>query len=85
MYLSIALFGWPVNVQTSIHQERVKAQMIGGTVVTLSAAAVFSYFKVSKVLEKNAKCAAAHESFRGCMRCCSPPEAAKQDPPLLQP
>ena len=85
MYLSIALFGWPVNVQTSIHQDRVKAQMIGGTVVTLFAAAVFSYLKVSRVLEKSAKCAAAHDSFRSCMRCCAPPEPAVKDPPLLAP
>ena len=41
-----------------------ETQMIAGTVVTLSAAAVFSYLKVSRVLEKSAKCAAAHDSFR---------------------
>ena len=79
------LFGWPANVEYSEHADRMKVQMIAGTVVTLSAAAVFSYLKVSRVLEKSAKCAAAHDSFRSCMRCCAPPEPAVKDPPLLAP
>ena len=85
MYLSIGLFGWPANVEYSEHADRMKVQMIAGTVVTLSAAAVFSYLKVSRVLEKSAQCAAAHDSFRSCMRCCAPPEPAVKDPPLLAP
>ena len=56
----------------------------GGTLITLAAAAVFSYFKVSRVLEKNKKCAEIHASFKGCCTCGSKRDE-KADPPLLAP
>ena len=84
IYLSLALFGWPKNVLAAPHPDSSKVQVIGGTLITLTAAAVFSYFKVSRVLEKNKKCAEIHASFKGCCTCGSKRDA-KEDPPLLAP
>ena len=83
IYLSLALFGWPKNVLAAPHPDSSKVQVIGGTLITLTAAAVFSYFKVSRVLEKNKKCAEIHASFKGCCTCGKRDE--KADPPLLAP
>ena len=84
IYLSLALFGWPKNVLAAPHPVSSKVQVIGGTLITLTAAAVFSYFKVSRVLEKNKKCAEIHASFKGCCTCGSKRDE-KADPPLLAP
>ena len=72
------------TVLSAPHPDSSKVQVIGGTLITLTAAAVFSYFKVSRVLEKNKKCAEIHASFKGCCTCGSKRDA-KEDPPLLAP
>ena len=35
-----------------------------GSLITLSSAGVYTYFKVSKVLEKNDKCIKVNEDFK---------------------
>ena len=47
-----------------------------GSLITLSSAGVYTYFKVSKVLEKNDKCIKVNEDFKACVgsscSCCAP-------------
>jgi len=56
IYLSLALFGKPA----------LTAGLVCGSLITLSAAGVYTYFKVSKVLEKDEYCVQVNESFKGC-------------------
>jgi len=58
IYLSLALFGKPA----------LTAGLVCGSVITISAAGVYTYFKVSKVLEKDEYCIQVNESFKG--GCC---------------
>merc|ERR1740138_872505 len=63
IYLSLALFGKPA----------LTAGLVCGSVITLSAAGVYTYFKVSKVLEKDEGCVKKNEDFKsmcGKMPCC---------------
>jgi hypothetical protein len=66
IYLSLALFGKPT----------LTAGLVCGSLITLSSAGVYTYFKVSKVLEKNDKCIKVNEDFKACVgsgcSCCAP-------------
>ena len=55
MYLAIWLFGTPA----------LTPHVVGGSVLALAMAALYSYFKWSRVLERGA-CFAVHEDFRKC-------------------
>merc|ERR1712178_514735 len=58
IYLSLALFGKPT----------LTAGLVCGSLITLGSAGVYTYFKVSKVLEKNEKCIKMNEDFKGCCK-----------------
>merc|ERR1719171_2675966 len=66
IYLSLALFGKPA----------LTAGLVCGSVITLTAAGVYTYFKVSKVLEKDEYCIEVNDDFKECCgyncRCCLP-------------
>ena len=55
MYLAIWLFGTPA----------LTPHVVGGSALALAMAALYSYFKWSRVLERGA-CFAVHEDFRKC-------------------
>merc|ERR1719231_1362550 len=56
IYLSLALFGKPT----------LTVGLVCGSLITLGAAGVYTYFKVSKVLEKNEYCIEKNEDFKAC-------------------
>ena len=70
IYLSLALFGKPA----------LTAGLVCGSVITLSAAGVYTYFKVSKVLEKSEYCIEKNVGFKSCLSyncsCCFTKPAA---------
>jgi len=70
IYLSLALFGKPT----------LTAGLVCGSLITLGSASVYTYFKVSKVLEKNEYCIEKNEGFKSCLAyncsCCAPKPAA---------
>ena len=57
IYLSLALFGKP----------KLTPGLVCGSLITLGSAGVYTYFKTSKVLEKNAECVACGEKFKSCL------------------
>jgi len=69
IYLSLALFGKPA----------LTPFLILGSMITLSSAGVYTYFKISKVLETDAKCIKVHEDFKACLPC-GKKESPKADP-----
>jgi drug/metabolite transporter (DMT)-like permease len=63
IYLSLALFGKPT----------LTVGLVCGSLITLSSAGIYTYFKISKVLEKDAGCVKKNEDFKsmcGKMPCC---------------
>jgi len=68
IYLSLALFGKPT----------LTVGLVCGSLITLSSAGMYTYFKVSQVLEKDAGCVKKNEDFKsmcGKLPCCkSAPE-----------
>ena len=64
IYLSLALFGWPKKLAAP-HPDSSKVQVIVGTLITLTAAAVFSYFKVSVSRTRSAD----PRLVKGCRTC----------------
>merc|ERR1712054_9039 len=68
IYLSLALFGKPA----------LTAGLVCGSALTLSAAGVYTYFKVSKVLEKDEYCIQVNEDFKG--GCCGGSKKAAAPP-----
>jgi drug/metabolite transporter (DMT)-like permease len=56
IYLSLALFGKPA----------LTAGLVCGSMITLGAAGIYTYWKVSKVLEKHPQCIAINENFKAC-------------------
>lgn len=69
IYLSLALFGKP----------ELTPWLVMGSLVTLSSAGVYTYFKISKILETDQKCVQVHEDFKACLPC-GKKEADKPDP-----
>jgi len=57
IYLSLAIFGKPT----------LTAGLVCGSLITLGSAGVYTYFKMSKVLEKNEYCIEKNENFRSCL------------------
>ena len=57
IYLSLALFGKP----------KLTPGLVCGSLITLGSAGVYTYFKTSKVLEKNADCVSYGEKFKTCL------------------
>jgi drug/metabolite transporter (DMT)-like permease len=63
IYLSLALFGKPT----------LTVGLVCGSAITLSSAGVYTYFKITKVLEKDAGCVQKNEDFKACcgkLPCC---------------
>merc|ERR1712021_98520 len=63
IYLSLALFGKPT----------LTVGLVCGSLITLSSAGIYTYFKISKVLENDAGCVKKNEDFKsmcGKMPCC---------------
>ena len=62
MYLAIALFGTPA----------LTPHVVAGSALALGMAALYAFFKASRVLERTPGCVAAHDDFRGCCAraCC---------------
>jgi len=56
IYLSLAIFGKPT----------LTAGLVCGSLITISAAGTYTYFKVSKVLEKDPYCVQKNEEFKVC-------------------
>merc|ERR1711865_251715 len=54
IYLSLALFGKPT----------LTVGLVCGSLLTLSSAGIYTYFKISKVLEKDAGCVKKNEDFK---------------------
>merc|ERR1711988_395672 len=69
IYLSLALFGKPT----------LTAGLVCGSLITLTSAGVYTYFKVSKILEKNDKCIKVNEDFKACVGQ-APPEPKPAEP-----
>jgi drug/metabolite transporter (DMT)-like permease len=59
IYLSLVIFGKPT----------LTIFLVLGSTVTLSAAGVYTYFKISKILDKDAKCLQINEDFKACCGC----------------
>merc|ERR1711988_269974 len=57
IYLSLALFGKPT----------LTVGLVCGSLITLGSAGVYTYFKISKVLEKNEYCVAKNDQFKDCL------------------
>jgi hypothetical protein len=56
IYLSIPVF-----------HTKLTTGMVIGSMVVLGSASVYTYFKVSKILEKNAYCVSVNEDFQSCL------------------
>jgi len=59
IYLSLLLF----------HDQEVTAYLICGTLLTLTTSAVYTYWKISKVLTKNPQCIKINDDFANCVTC----------------
>jgi len=71
IYLSLALFGKPA----------LTAGLVCGSLITLGAAGTYTYFKISRVLEKSEYCIQKNEEFKSCLAyncsCCLSKPAAE--------
>ena len=68
IYLSLALFGKPT----------LTVGLVCGSLITLGSAGIYTYFKISKILEKDEGCVKKNEDFKKCcgaMPCCKQAEA----------
>jgi len=68
IYLSLALFGKPT----------LTVGLVCGSLITLGSAGIYTYFKISKILEKDEGCIKKNEDFKKCcgaMPCCKQAEA----------
>jgi len=59
IYLALALF----------HDVEVTGCLIGGTILTLTTSAVYTYWKISKVLTKKPFCIKLNDDFQSCCNC----------------
>ena len=56
----------------------VQAGLVLGSLITLGSAGIYTYFKISKILEKDEGCVKKNEDFKKCcgaMPCCKQAEA----------